>query len=176
MKTLFGLGKKGQIESYFSIIVFLFVISISFILAFTILSSFVTQFQAAGFCPVDSSCDTAANGFMRGLLIWDNIIIIVVIILFIGIGLTSFKLPTKIAFFILSVVMAPFLGYVSYFFNYVFTSIVGNAAFDAIRAFFPKTILICTNFHWIALVAFIIGTITLYGKREPQQFVGGPVQ
>jgi len=28
--------------------------------------------------------------------------------------------------------------------------------------------MICTNLHWIALTALVVGSITLYGKRPPE--------
>lgn len=167
MITLFG-SKKGQIENYFAVVLVLFVLSISFIVSMLLIYNFVEGFNTAGVCDVGSACYTAGQGFIRGVAIFDKIVIIVVVVLLIAVGLTCYKLPTSAAFFIISFIMLPFLGYVSYFFNFSFAQIVGNAAFDAVRAFFPLTILVCTNFHWIAIVAWIIGSITLYAKKERQ--------
>jgi hypothetical protein len=134
-----------------------------------ILTAFTTQFNATGFC--GTVCQNTASKFSWGLQLFDSIIIIVVVTLIIAVALTSYKLPASAAFFILSFLMAPVLGYVSYFFNYVFSQIVSQSAFDTVRAFFPKTILVCTNFHWIALVVFIVGSITLYAKKEKGQYI-----
>lgn len=156
--------KKAQIENYFVPVIALFMFAISFIVAMVILTNFSTGLAAAGFCGAD--CTTASDGFISALAIYDNIIILVMIALIIGVGLSSYKLPASAAFFIISFVMAPFLGMISFFFNFVFTQIVSQTAFDAVRFYFPKTIFICTNLHWVALVAFIVGSITLYGKKE----------
>ena len=90
------------------------------------------------------------------------------IALIIGVGLTSFRLNTAPAFFIVTIIMGMFMGVVSYFFNYIFSQIVSDAAFATTIVFFPRTILICTNLHWIALVCLVVGSITLYGKKPPE--------
>ena len=168
--TILSGSKKGQIQNYFTVVIFLFVMSFSFMVSMLILKAFVTEFEATGNC-LDEGCRQASAGFLRGLAMWDNIILLVLVVLIITVGLTSYRLPAQTAFFIQSFLMAPFLGYVSYFFNYVFQTMVSESAFDAVRVYFPKTILICTNFHWIALAAFVVGSITLYAKREKGQFV-----
>jgi len=158
--------KKGQIENYFVPVIVLFVFAISFIVAMVILTNFSVGLASAGFCPVGSQCDVAASGFITALSTYDNIILLVAVVLIIAVGLTSFKLPASAAFFIISFIMAPFLGMISFFFNFVFSQIVSQTAFNAVRFYFPKTIFLCTNFHWIALIAFIVGSITLYGKKD----------
>ena len=169
MTTLFGWGKKAQTDNYFAVIIVLFTLAISFIVSAVVLANFITQFNASGFCGL--TCQQTGANFQNALLLFDNIIILILVVLIIAIGLTSYKLPASAAFIIISIIMAPFLGYVSYFFNYVFSQIVSQSAFDAVRAYFPKTILICTNFHWIALVVFVVGSITLYAKKEKGQYL-----
>ena len=51
------------------------------------------------------------------------------------------------------------------------SSAVSYSIFSAVIVSFPKTILICTNLHWVMLAMMVIGSITLYGKREKGQFV-----
>ena len=169
MTTLFGLGKKAQVDNYFSVIAVLFTFAFSFIVAMVILTAFTTQFTATGFC--DEVCQSTAEKFSWTLQLFDSIIILVVVVLIIAVGLTSYKLPASAAFFIISIIMAPFLGYVSYFFNYIFSQLISQSAFDAVRGYFPKTILVCTNFHWIALAVFVVGSITLFAKREKGQYI-----
>ena len=170
MIRLFGC-KKAQADSYFAVIAALFALALSFIISMLVLTTFTTQFIATGYC--DATCQSTAANFAWALRLFDSIIIIVVVTLIIAVGLTSYKLPASAAFFVISFLFAPILGYVSYFFNYVFSQIVSQAAFDAVRAFFPRTILVCTNFHWVALVVFVVGSITLFAKKEQGQFVGG---
>ena len=48
---------------------------------------------------------------------------------------------------------------------------VSDATFTATVAAFPRTMIINTNLHWVALAAIIIGSISLYGKKEKGQFL-----
>lgn len=169
MTTSYGLGNRAQVSNYFSVVIVLFVLALSFIISMTVLTAFTTKFVSTGFC--DTICQQTAERFQWALRLFDTLIIIVLVTLVIAVGLTSYKLPANAAFVVVSVLMAPFLGYVSYFFNYTFSQIVSQSAFDTVRAFFPATILICTNFHWIALIVFVVGTITLYAKKERGQYL-----
>ena len=38
--------------------------------------------------------------------------------------------------------------------------------------FTQNTLLICTNLHWVALAAFVIGSITLYAKKPTSETEG----
>lgn len=90
-----------------------------------------------------------------------------------GVGLTSFKLNTAPAFFIVTFVMGIFLGFVSYFFNFLFQNLVSDAVFSTTLLLFPRTLLICTNFHWISLIVMVVGSITLYAKKDNSGIVEG---
>ena len=158
-------SKKGQIENYFGVVIALFILGLSVFVSMLITYNFATEFQSAGYCG-DTSCIQAKEGFITSLAMYDNIILIVMVVLLIGVGLTSYRLPADAAFFIVSFIMAPFLGMISYFFNHIFAQITSQAAFDVVRVFFPKTIILLTNMHWIALAAFVIGSIALYGKKR----------
>ena len=88
------------------------------------------------------------------------------VLLIVALALANFRLRTNPAFFIITLIEAVFTGFVSYFFNYVFIQLVSDDIFNATLVFFPKTMIINTNLHWIALVAIIIGSISLYAKRK----------
>jgi len=157
-------NNRGQISNYIAVIVFLFGFGIINLFAVIIFLAFRTQFTNAGIYV--GLVQQTGDRFLGALLMYDWIIVLVLIVLIIGVGLTSFRLNAAPAFFIISILMASFLGLISYFFNYVFAQIVSDATFVTVIALFPKTLLLCTNFHWIALVLFIIGSITLYAKKE----------
>ena len=169
MTCLFGSkfsSKKGQIQNYLAVVVFLFGFGIISILATLICTNMITEFTAAGY--YSGEMESTGNAFLVALQLYDYIIVFVMIALIIGVGLTSFRLNTAPAFFIVTIIMGMFMSIVSYFFNYIFSQIVSDAAFSTVIAFFPRTILICTNLHWIALTALVIGSIALYGKRPPE--------
>ena len=41
-------------------------------------------------------------------------------------------------------------------FNHIYSQIVSTADFVSVIGLFPRTTLICTNLHWVALVSFMM--------------------
>ena len=156
-------SKKGQLQNYTAVVIFLFVFGVMSLIAMTMLLGIIDGFTVAGYYTDD--VEIAGEKFRASLLLYDWVIVLIMVALIIGIGVTSFRLNSSAMFFILSVIFAPFLGFISYFFNHLFIQIAGNSALAVARLLFPNTILICTNLHWVALVAFIVGSIALYAKR-----------
>jgi len=138
---------------------------------YLVLSQYITGFNAANVCGTDGDCERTGVNFLRFYTLYNYYIVIFMVTGIIAIGLTSFKLAADTAFFILSFILAPVLGFISYLFNFVFAQVVSNVAYDTVRGIFPRTILICTNLHWVALVAFAVGSITLFAKKREGQYV-----
>lgn len=163
------LSKKAQGSNYMGVVLFLFFFGFFNILGYTVWLELVTAFTQAGFYtgPVAVLIDNFSLGFQA----YDYVMVLLLIILVLGTGLLSFRISTKTAFFILTIIMGSFWGFVSYFFNYVFIQMVTQDVFAAALGFFPRTILICTNLHWVMLAEIIVGSLTLYGKKEKGQFL-----
>ena len=161
-------SKKGQAENYFAVIIFLFAFGLIAMLAFTIYDSMITEYQSTPYW--DDDMITATGFFSFALKSYDFIMVLVMAVLMVGVGITSYKIAAPPVFFVISFIMAAFYGLVSYFFNYVFQRIVSDTVFNTVITFFPRTILICTNLHWVMLVTLVIGSITLYAKRDQGQF------
>jgi hypothetical protein len=169
MTNCLRLGKKGQYHNYLAVIIFLFVFGFMTILSYLILSNFVTQLSTTGYYSPEMA--SAAGHFLGGLRIMDVIMVLIMVVLIIGIGITSYMVASPAVFFLITFLMAGFLGFISYFFNYLFATIVKEPMFSAIIAYFPITIMICTNLHWVMLACIIVGSITLYAKRDKGQYV-----
>ncbi len=142
----------------------MFVFGISSILGMLIFNESVSVFNEAGF--IGENYDTAIDGFRTSLLVFDYIAIIVLVVLLIGIALTSYKLNTAPVFFIVTLLISPFYAAFAYFMTYNFSQIVSDSTFSTVLIYFPKTLMICTNLHWIALSQIIIGSLALYAKKE----------
>ena len=69
--------------------------------------------------------------------------------------------------------MIPFVGLISYLLNYIFAQIISHDSLSTYIAYFPKTILICTNMHWVALVSFVLGSIAMYSKQDTTSLESG---
>ena len=115
--------------------------------------------------------EETGDKFEYAIYFHDYMTVLFLSALIIGIGLTSYRLNTSPAFFIISIIFAAFLGFVSYFFNYLFSQIVSNAIFTTVVGLFPITMVVCTNLHWIALATFAVGSITLYVKKPDERLI-----
>jgi hypothetical protein len=162
-------SKKGQGSNYMAVVVFLFLFGVLNIVAYTVWLEFITAFNTTGFNtgPIPAAIAAWTNGFRA----FDYVIVLLMVIFIVGTGILSFKISTSTAFFILTLLMGIFWGFVSYFFNYIFIQIVTQPVFSTAIGFFPRTMILCTNLHWIMLIEIIVGSLTLYGKKEQGQFL-----
>jgi len=163
-------SKKGQVHNYIAVVVFLMGFGLISIIATLIWVNMINEFTTTGI--YTGVIESTGNAFLSALQLYDYIIVFIMIALIIGVGLTSFRLNTSPGFFIVTIIMGMFMATVSYFFNYIFSQIVSQDVFAATVVMFPRTILICTNLHWVALVALIVGSITLYAKKPPEIVAG----
>ena len=162
-------SKKAQGSNYLAVIIFLVLFGFFNILAYTVWINFVTSLNTTGLTtPI---IDDTIQGFTYGLQAYDYVIVILMVIFVIGTALTSYRLATSTAFFILTIIMGAFWGFVSYFFNYIFIQMVSPSVFTVAVGVFPKTMLLCTNLHWVMLILIIVGSVTLYGKKEKGQYL-----
>jgi len=159
------MNKKGQQVNYFIIILFLVGFGFTSIMSLFIYNQFVTVYESTGYLTGDSAQD-AINGFRKGLEIYDDIILLVLTAFVNRFRGTSYKLRTHPMFFIVTLIEGAMLGFVSYFFNFIFIQLVSPVVFATTILSFPKTIIICTNLHWIALAGIIVGSVTLYAKKQ----------
>ena len=164
-----NLGKKAQAENWFAVIVVLFASGFLMVLSYYILSEYNDALSTTSVYTPEMQ--STATNFLSGIAFVDYLIVLLMIVLVIGVGITSYKLATKPVFAIVTIIMAALYGFVSYFFNYVFAEMVGQPAFALILVQFPRTIMICTNLHWIMLVMMFIGIVTLFGKKEKGQYL-----
>lgn len=164
-------NKKAQFDNYAIVITFLFVFGFTSIIAVLMYNSIITAMGNNIATFNGSVAETTALRFQTGMQILDYLTILLMIVLIIGVGVTSYRLNSAPVFFIVSILMASFLGMISYFFSYIFSQLVSQAVFTTTITIFPRTIIVCTNLHWVALVVFIIGSITLYAKKEQGKIV-----
>lgn len=169
MSLLFS-GKKGQLRNYMAVVLFIFAFGFICIFAYKILSEIITAFIATGF--YTGQLAATGNRFLAGIALLDYLILFLAVILVIAVGVTTFKLAASPIFFVVTLIMGFFMGFVSYFFNYIFAQLVSDAAFTATLLVFPRTVFLCTNLHWLALITIAVGSITLYAKKERGQFLG----
>ena len=171
MKSLFLFsGRKGQGSNYFAVVLFLFTFGFLSMLGMVIFSAMISAWMGTGLYVGEVAA--AGASFMSAMLVFDKLVVLVMALLIVGVGVTSYRLATSNVYYVVTFLLAAFYGFVSYFFNYLFVQLVSNSVFSSVITFFPLTILVCTNLHWIILVCIVVGSVTLFGKKETGQFVG----
>jgi len=153
-------SKKGQVQNYIAVIIVLLMFGITSLIGTLIFLEMKTAFQDGGL--YEGDIEETGEAFLSSLQAYDHILVVILVFLIIGVGISSYRLNVSPVYFIFSLIMIFFLGFVSYFFNFLFQQIVSQSVFNTVTLLFPRTISICTNFHWVALVTFIIGSITLW--------------
>lgn len=161
-KKLFA-SKRGQIDTYVFVAVFLVIFAFTAIFGMMIWTEIFAVYQSSGEVPAEGI--TFGLKVTEAFKLFDTLVVLVMVILIIGVGVTSFKLRATPAGAIITVIAGIFAGFVSYMFNFIFIQLVSDSAFAGVLGFFPKTLIICTNLHWVTLIALVVGTITLYGKK-----------
>lgn len=166
---IFAKNKKGQIENWIGLIVFLLFFGITAIIGYVFMDNYIDAYKGSGF--YTGVIEQTGEKFLNAMKLYDGLIVILMVALIIGLALTNLKLAAHPAFFVVTFIMAGFYGFVSYFFNVIFVQLVSDPIFTSALAFFPNTILICTNLHWVMLITIVVGSITLYAKKPKGQFI-----
>jgi len=162
-------NKKGQGNVYIAVPLFLMTYGLLFIICYLVLNTFVTTLAGTSFYTAEMN--EAAQKFLSALQFLDFAMVIMTVVLIVGIGITTYRLATPSLFFIINLIAGAFYGFIAYFFSFIFISFISNPMLTAVTLYFPRTILLCTNLHWIALVCLIVGSITLFGKKARGQYV-----
>jgi F0F1-type ATP synthase assembly protein I len=163
-------SKKGQLNNVLMmVVVALFVMGFMSILAYLLLSNIITAYQATGLYDTDMA-KTGTN-FLNAILILDKLIVLIMVTLIIGIGITSYRLSAPPFFFVVMLITGILYGFIAYFFNYVFQEISTQAVFSAVIGLFPVTIFVCRNLQWVMLLEIIVASITLFGKKPKGQYM-----
>lgn len=168
MMNLMG-NKKAQGANYLAVIVVLIMFGFFSILAYVMWQTAIDAFTAGGYN--NGIVGTSISAWTQAFAAADYVIVFLMIFLIIGIGVTSFKVPTRNITFILTLIIGAFWGFISYFFNFMFIQMISPEIFATALGIFPRTLAICTNLHWVTLVMIIVGSLTLFGKKEKGQFL-----
>lgn len=166
---LSSFNRSGQIRNYFVVVLFLFGFGFLSIVAAVIWLGFINAYTSAGI--YSGVIESTGNNFLNAIVLHDYIIVLIMIALVIGVAVTSYRLNTSPVFFVVTLFMGAFLGLISFFFNYLFVRLVSESVFSTAVLLFPRTMIICTNLHWVSLICVVVGSITLYAKRESQESV-----
>lgn len=163
-------SKKGQENyNYMAVILSIFTAAVVILVMYLILYNIILSWSGTIYW--DETMEKTGNNFLFGLAILDYIMVLFVIILVLAIAITSYKVATAPVYFIITLFMSVFYGFVAYIFSFIFQEFASNVVFTTVILVFPRTIMIASNLHWIMLANIIIGSIAFFGKREKGQYV-----
>lgn len=161
--------KKGQFASYMAAIALLVFFGFISIISYVIYDGYIDALNDTGL--YTGQVQVTGEKFRGGISALDYVTVALMLIFIIGAGITSYKISATKLGFLITLVLAAVFGFISFLFNYVFQEMIRPAVLQVGVAVFPRTILVCTNLHWVMLALIIVGSVTLYGKREKGQYL-----
>lgn len=162
-------SKKGGLFDYILPILILFGFAFMVFFARLFFDNFFSIFDTLG---INSPAATKAiAGFTGAMNLFDSVGALLLIVFIIAIAISSYKVAAPPVFFVIMFVFSFFLGFISYFINYLFVKIVETGIFNTVTSHYPILILLCSNLHWVSLFLVVIGSITLYSKKDQGQYV-----
>ena len=162
-------GKKAEMNLYMQIIAVVVMFSFCAFIGTIVWQTFDTTFQTTTYYQgdvVDNMLNF--NIFFRSL---DYFTIFIMMACVISVAAIFWGKSSPAIFFVVTFIEGFFLGLISYIFNILFFEFASNSVFISIITYFPRTILLCTNLHWYALVLWIVGAVALYAKRNRANLV-----
>jgi len=162
-------NRKAQGINYVAVSASLLIFGILNMIFYAIFVQFITTMTASGL--YTGMAESTGNAFLASFQTWDWLAVFLLVGLLIALGVSFFKIASSAIFFIITLILGIFWGFISYFFNYIFVEMISVPMLVTVQGIFPRTMLICTNLHWVSLACIIIGSITLYAKREKGQFI-----
>ena len=61
-------------------------------------------------------------------------------------------------------------GFIGYYLSFFAGKIISDSVWVDVIQYYPLSVLIVTNLHWLALAQIIFGSIALYAKVERGQY------
>lgn len=161
--------KRGNIQSYVAGMLLLFVLGFGSLFGYLWFSSFVDEMDDT--VVWSSEMSSFSSSALSGMRVVDYVFVVVVICVIIGVGVTTYRVASSPIYFFVTFLLMPFLALLSYILVYTFSQIASNSVFSGIVGFFPRTVALVTNLHWILLGMVVVGSISMFAKRGEGQFV-----
>jgi hypothetical protein len=161
------IGKKANIQNSMAAIILLMVSGVLFIFLAMLFGYIISGFEGAGL--YTGAVKSAGDSFMGAFYLFDKLMVVLLLGLVIASIVSSINIAANPLFFFVTFAFGFLFGMISFFFNYIFSQIVSQDVFASTLVFFPVTLLICTNLHWVLLMLIIVSSITLYAKKKQGQ-------
>jgi len=144
-------------------IIGLFVVGLTSIFMYLFTDSFFSEFNDTDLN--NTQTGLVENSAMATLQFLDWVIVLLLGITILGCIYIGYQNSEPPIFFMVTFLGSMFIGAIGFILDYVFKEIVIQSQFSSVISYFPNTIIICTNLHWIALICIIGSGIVAYTQR-----------
>lgn len=156
-------GKKGQIQQIAFFLVLIFSVIFTLLISKIILDNFNNALEEDDIHTAESR--QAMVDMNVAFPTFDNMILVVVILLAIGLIITSFLIPTHPIFMVVNIFGIFFLAFLGMVLSNLYADIIANSAdFAAVYTSFPKLTFVMNQLPWIACILVFLLTIIQYSR------------
>jgi len=159
--------KKAQVQQIAFFLVLIFVIIFTLLLSKYILSAFNDALETDNLHTTESrqalvDMDVAFPTF-------DNMILFVIVVLAIGLIITSFLIPTHPIFLVVNVFGIFFLAFLGMLLSNLYADIIAESEeLASVYSTFPKLNFIMNQLPWIACILVFLSTIIQYSRYRSE--------
>ena len=155
--------KKGQIQQIAFFLILIFTITFTLLIARYIFVQFDEALEDDGLHTTESR--QALVDMNVAFPTFDNMILVVLILLTIGLIVTSFFIPTHPIFMAINVFGIFFLAFLGMLLSNMYADIIAESAeLASVYSTFPKLNFVMNQLPWIAVILVFIVTIVQYSK------------
>lgn len=155
--------KKGQIQQIAFFLVLIFSVIFTLLISKLILNKFDEALKEDGIHTTES--EQAIIDMNVAFPTFDNMILVVLILLAIGLIITSFLIPTHPIFLVINIFGIFFLCFMGMLLSNLYKDIIDNSAdLAAVYSTFPKLNFVMNQLPWIAAILVFIITIVQYSR------------
>ena len=155
--------KKGQIRQIAFFLILVFTIVFTLLLSKYILVQFDNALEDDGLHTTESR--QALNDMDVAFPTFDNMILVVLVLLSIGLIVTSFFIPTHPIFMVINVFGIFFLAFIGMLLSNMYADIIKESSeLASVSGTFPKLEFVMNQLPWIAVILVFIVTIVQYSK------------
>jgi len=162
-------SKKGGLGDYLVPSILFITLTLSLFISTMVLSQYSTTFQTTSVSSPETT--QALTDFISALNLFDGLSALLLVSFVITLAVSSYRIASPPIFFILTIIYGFILGFINYLFTYVFVLIAEESVFSSILVYYPILTAVCTNLQWVGLLMIVIGSITLYAKKDQGQYI-----
>lgn len=159
--------KKAQIQQVAFFLILVFSIVLTLLVSKIILDKFNTTLEDDGLHTTESR--QSLMDMNVAFPTFDNMILVVLVLLSIGLIITSFLIPTHPIFLVVNVFGIFFLCFLGMLLSNLYKDIIDNSEdFAAVYTSFPKLTFVMNKLPWIACILVFLVTIVQYSRYRSE--------